>query len=828
MSLLDRIRKALEPDYTVVRELGAGGMGAVFEAVNRRLEHRVAVKVLKPELATEPASQRFIREAQLLARLKHPGIVKVHDAGAKEGLSWFVMDLVEGETLAARLQRGPLPVEETIQLGRELLSALAAAHEKGIVHRDVKPANIFVERGHALLADFGIARTSTSSESDPALTATDQAIGTFWYMAPEQRGGGIVGPASDQYSLALVLYECLNGKPWEPLKAPAAGDWSKVPADLARTLKRALALDASERWPDTSSFATALAPRNRTRMVIAATVVALGLLAAAIWWRSGQAGATGACTAATAPFSPGIAASVSCEGYGAWLEAERVFGVGNWQAADTAYRSLLAANPGCAACDFRLLEVDRWLERKIDTARRTRVRERAGEFQQEWRELVTAVLAPANLRVQQLDDLRNNYRDWQFVWYAFGSELFNRGSFVGRRRSDAIEALDKQVALDRDFVPAWTDRTLAFIAIGDSARADSALGRLRSLDRATGLAQAQRLLAGIAFAFRFTPYGLKAWNEARQDSSIGAGRPEVAAGPRVLPGLGTPLGAVELGRAFEGTGELSLRRSGLIAEMLGSIALGRPDSVVAAGRRLNRLFASNEFLAFAVMLPAAAVLLDEETTASEAAEVEVRLRTFTRPMMPPGVRRDAAWLIALAAVKRRDAAAGREMLRLVSDEPPPAFRRTLIEASLLAAYGSPDSALVVTDQLATDLEAWDRAERSPLLRAAARLSRAQWFAATGVPENARSEYRWHEHFHLPDYPMDYPVAADGDWAFSTLAYWRQARLLDRAPSMDTADLDVCTAYRIVAERWSLGDARHRARADTARTRLGSLRCEPST
>jgi hypothetical protein len=239
------------------------------------------------------------------------------------------------------------------------------------------------------------------------------------------------------------------------------------------------------------------------------------------------------------------------------------------------------------------------------------------------------------------------------------------------------------------------------------------------------------------------------------------------------------------------------------------------------------MFPSNELLGFDAMLQAAVVLLDQETTAFQAAEVETRLRQFTREMMPPGVRRDAAWLGALAAIRKRDLATAQAALELVADDPAPGFRRIFVQGALLAAAGDHDSALTVTNVLATNLEGWDRAERSPLLRAAVRLSRAQWFAASGFPENARQEYRWHEHFHLPDYPVDNPVAVDGDWAFSTLAYWRQARLLDHVALGEVPDREVCAAYRKVAERWEAGDARYRARADTARVRLGAIKCEPS-
>jgi hypothetical protein len=820
MSLLQRIRQALEPDFSVEREIGAGGMGSVFEALDTRLERKVAVKVLRPELATAVAAQRFLREARLLARLKHPGVVQVHDVGEGDGLSWFVMDLVQGETLAARLTRGPLGEQETLRLGRELLSALAAAHEQGIVHRDIKPANVFIEKGKALLADFGIARTATTSDAG-ALTETMQTVGTPAYMSPEQRSGDNVGPASDEYSLALVLYECVTGRRWPPMQGAESGDWTGVPSGLASALKRAMSYDPAGRWPDAAAFSAALEPgRGRRRFLFPAGAVAAVVLAAAVWWPASR----GSCPDAAGPYSPGLAVTVPCEQYDGWLRAERFYRSGDWAAADTAYRDLLVAHPGCLACELRLLEVDRWLERRPDSARIVRLRDNAPAFGQEWRGLVSAMLSPARQRLEILEDLTSSYRAWPFAWYSLGSELFNRGSFFGRRRSDALAALDQHAALEPGFAPAWTDRTLAQIAIGDSAPADSGLRQLQALPPTGGLAHAQRMLAALGFAFRFTAGGLEVWRQARGDPAL-ASVPELAAGPRVLPGLAAPAGAVELGREFERSGQKPLQRSGMIAQMLSHVALGRPDSARAVGRRLNAMFPSNEFLAFNEMLQAATVLLEEETAASEALQVEHALQRFTRPMMPPAVRRDAAWMSALAQLRRRDPATARSTLALVSDEPSPAFRRRLIEAAILAGTGQPDSALAVTEVLATDLEAWDRAERSPFLRAAARLSRAQWFAATGIPENARSEYRWHEHFHLPDYPVDHPVAADGDWAFSTLAYWRQARLLDRDGSGAGADRDVCVAYRTVAERWSLGDARHRARADTARTRLAAIQCE---
>jgi len=216
---------------------------------------------------------------------------------------------------------------------------------------------------------------------------------------------------------------------------------------------------------------------------------------------------------------------------------------GDWEGAGKAYRTLLEENQGCLACQYRLIEIDRWLENTPDSTRARSLLEGILSFRQQWRGLVAASLEPPGQRVEQLAALTTNYSSWHLGWAAYGSELFNRGSFFGRRRSEAIEALNSQRALDAGFVPAWTDRTLALIANGDSAAADTAIRRLRSLPPTVGLAQAQRLLAAIAFAFRFTSHGLQTWDSASHDPSVRAGLPKVAAGPRVLAGLGSPLGS---------------------------------------------------------------------------------------------------------------------------------------------------------------------------------------------------------------------------------------------------------------------------------------------
>ena len=202
---------ALAGRYRVERELGQGGMAVVYLARDLRHDREVALKVLRPELSAALGRDRFAREIQLTARLQHPHILAVFDSGESAGQLWYTMPYVDGETLRARLTRdGRLPVDTAIQLAREVASALAYAHDTGVVHRDIKPENILLSRqGQALVADFGIAKALTTDE---ALTETGLALGTPAYMAPEQiLGERPVRPQADVYALGVVLHEMLSG-----------------------------------------------------------------------------------------------------------------------------------------------------------------------------------------------------------------------------------------------------------------------------------------------------------------------------------------------------------------------------------------------------------------------------------------------------------------------------------------------------------------------------------------------------------------------------------------------------------------------------------------
>lgn len=272
--LLDRIRDALAAEYTVLDEIAAGGQGHVFRAHDPRLRRDVAIKVLRPELATAAAAARFLREAQVLARLKHPNILAVHDVGEADGLSFYVMDLAEGETLAARLARGPLPGPEVLSLARDLLAALDAAHRAGVVHRDVKPSNIFLHDSHAILADFGVAHVTADTADSTARTEPGRLLGTTGYMSPEQMLGAAT-PRSDLYSAACVLFEAAAGTAWDGTGDPEAADWSRVPPALVRPLCRALHLDPRSRWSDAREFRKAVEAPGGRRSPVRTLAVAL-------------------------------------------------------------------------------------------------------------------------------------------------------------------------------------------------------------------------------------------------------------------------------------------------------------------------------------------------------------------------------------------------------------------------------------------------------------------------------------------------------------------------------------------------------------------------
>ncbi len=261
--VFERLRDALAPEYQLERELGGGGMGVVFLARDAALDRRVAIKVIRPELATARATERFLREAKLLAQLKHPNIMPVHRAGEAGGFAYYVMDYCEGETLQTRLERGPLRLPEAVRLGCHLLEGLEAVHRAGLVHRDIKPANVFLLGDRAVLGDFGLAVPETVGASTP--TEPAGFVGTPGYTPPEQAAGQVVTARTDLYAVGVVLYEAITCRRWYAPAPEGAPDWSRVPVSVRSVLRRALVWSPEGRWHDAASFRRALSGSARRR-----------------------------------------------------------------------------------------------------------------------------------------------------------------------------------------------------------------------------------------------------------------------------------------------------------------------------------------------------------------------------------------------------------------------------------------------------------------------------------------------------------------------------------------------------------------------------------
>lgn len=272
-----RLTEALTDRYRLERELGAGGMATVYLAQDLKHDRKVAIKVLRPELALALGPERFLREIATTANLRHPHILPLYDSGEAAGFLYYVMPLVEGESLRARLDRQKqLPIDEALSIAREVADALGYAHQRGIIHRDIKPENILLEGGHAAVADFGIARAISSAGADK-LTETGLSVGTPLYMSPEQAAGDPdLDGRSDLYSLGCVLYEMLGGQ--APFTGPTAESITRqhivtdappitnlrptVPPEVAGALARSLAKNPADRFNPVAQFADALRPGN--------------------------------------------------------------------------------------------------------------------------------------------------------------------------------------------------------------------------------------------------------------------------------------------------------------------------------------------------------------------------------------------------------------------------------------------------------------------------------------------------------------------------------------------------------------------------------------
>lgn len=301
--LIDHLRAALSHRYAIHRELGHGGMATVYLADDPKHQRQVAIKVLRPELSASLGTQRFLREIAIAAQLQHPNILMLIDSGDVDGALYYVMPFVDGESLRDRLERETqLPIEEAIRLAGEVADGLSYAHRHGVVHRDIKPENILLTGGHAVIADFGIARAVSAAGTDK-LTETGLALGTPLYMSPEQASGaGPVDARADIYALGCVVYEMLGGGPpftgstsqavmarhLTDAPPPLRTVRSTVPVGVEEVINRALAKVPADRFASADEFAQALtqglskvavaAPRRRAiavRLALALAVPAM-------------------------------------------------------------------------------------------------------------------------------------------------------------------------------------------------------------------------------------------------------------------------------------------------------------------------------------------------------------------------------------------------------------------------------------------------------------------------------------------------------------------------------------------------------------------------
>src|SRR5215471_16172435 len=258
--------------YEIVAPLGAGGMGEVYRARDTRLERTVAIKILPPHLSSDPVrKQRFEREAKIISSLNHPHICVLYDIGSQDGVDYLVMECLEGQTLARRLEKGPLSLDQVLQYGAQIAGALDRAHRSGVVHRDLKPGNIMLTPVGAKLLDFGLAKpappmaslaTLTATKNDSPLTEEGTVVGTFQYMSPEQVEGKDLDSRSDIFSLGAVLYEMLTGQRafqgksqltvasaiLEKEPAPVSSIKPMTPPALDHAIRRCLSKEPERRW----------------------------------------------------------------------------------------------------------------------------------------------------------------------------------------------------------------------------------------------------------------------------------------------------------------------------------------------------------------------------------------------------------------------------------------------------------------------------------------------------------------------------------------------------------------------------------------------------
>ena len=926
--LLERVRRAVAPDYEIIAEIAAGGMGLVFTARQVRLDRTVALKILRPEHATAIAVERFLAEGRVLARLTHPNIVPVYDAGEAEGLFYYVMEFVEGETLAQRLTRGPLAATEALRLAQELLAALQAAHLEGVVHRDVKPSNIFLRAGQAFLGDFGIARWR-EGPGESGLTTPGELVGTPLYMAPEQRDGSPPTARTDLYAAGMVLWEACTGSRWPAYQPPAEADWSRVPSGLAPAVRRALELAPEQRWPDARSFAAGLGARRRSRLPFVLVPVLLLALAWAIWparaapphggfplevgrvatlgtgaaqyrtlgdsiasrirdvlagnplfyvppakqtrhdpgavrlegsaslsgdtlrlsiqqpsslasgaeriaaSRSGPARDWQSLADSVAavlvfevwkraeadPFFPTAAIPANDRDRAQLAGAEQYFSLGRWEEARIAYQQL---DSTCLLCAFRLLDIARWFGWPQDAGRLTLLLQRQASFPEHYRSLIRAAALPPRLRLDTLAQAAEQAPGFFLAAFEQGDELLHRGPLYGHLRAEALAPLRKSLLYRTRFEPASEHLAWLLISEGDSAGAARELTALLSRPVVSELSGGLILLRNLGFHWRFLPP-----DSARRFSAFVLRRPDVvayleaSAGARLLMTMDEPRGAVELGALLA---QWSPERPdaavpGLLGQLYGYAALGKPESLQVVARRFGQAGADAGYALLALELEVMLRIFDADSGVARAPELREALAEAERRLAAdPPLRRRVLWAEGVLAVQsgaQPEFEAARR--KLESDSGAGVLLQLLAAAQM--GRNDPARALGLLPRIA-ELDA-ETEYADPFEDAVTHLLRASWQQRLNQLAEAARTLRWHEHAQLSGHLTGGPQAGELAWALGTLVRWRRAGILE---SMGSRDAEYCQVNRGVARLWADGAAPYRARADTARQRLRSAGC----
>ncbi len=267
---VERLKAALADRYTIEHEIGAGGMATVYLAEDLKHHRKVAVKVLRPELAAAIGPERFLREIEIAAQLHHPHILPLYDSGESQGFLYYVMPYEEGQSLRDRLAReGELPITEAVRILRDVVDALSSAHEHGVVHRDIKPDNVMLSGRHALVTDFGVAKAVSEATGREQLTTAGVALGTPAYMAPEQAAAAPnIDHRADIYAVGALAYELLTGRPpftgntpqmilaahVTEAPEPVTDHRPAVPPVMAQLVMRCLEKKPADRWQTTDEL----------------------------------------------------------------------------------------------------------------------------------------------------------------------------------------------------------------------------------------------------------------------------------------------------------------------------------------------------------------------------------------------------------------------------------------------------------------------------------------------------------------------------------------------------------------------------------------------